>query len=84
MAESTLVNNSVAECSVICGTVPHLRENSTILEIAEKFRIWKKMEFCAKKSPYGGSNPYVFGIIEKLFKNEREWWYFHADILKTF
>ncbi len=41
-------SHSVAECSVFCGTVPQLRVNSAIPEIAEKFRIWKKWNFVQK------------------------------------
>ena len=35
-------------------------------------------------SSRGRPNCYVFGIIGKLFKNVREWWVFHVDILRTF
>ena len=41
-------------------------------------------QFCTKKASYAGPNHNVFGIIGKLFENEREWCYFHADILITF
>ncbi len=36
------------------------------------------------KTPSERSDPYVFSIVGKLFENEREWCYFHADILKIF
>ena len=41
------------------------------------------MSFC-KKSPSDRSNYHVFGIIEKLFDNLKEWCSFCADIFNTF